>query len=158
MTEPTLSRPFKDGFEFAETRRSLPIALLRAREALMERFRPMLNAHDVTEQQWRILRILQESADIDATTLAERSCVLAPSLTRMLRALSGRGLIATRKDPGDGRRFFISITRQGQDFIAGIAPESAEIYAEIEAKLGPQRIVQLLDDLNEVLVALHRTP
>lgn len=156
MIKPAPSKPFKDGFEFAETRRTLPIALLRAREALMERFRPILNAHDVTEQQWRILRILQEGREINATALAERSCVLAPSLTRMLRALVSRGLIETAKDPKDGRRFLISITKEGQNFIARLAPESAAIYAQIEAKLGHARIEQLLDDLGEVLQVLRQ--
>ncbi|MGH7006661.1 MAG: hypothetical protein ACREIP_22160, partial [Alphaproteobacteria bacterium] len=33
--------------------RSLPMQLLRAREAVMQRFRPMLHQHGVTEQQWR---------------------------------------------------------------------------------------------------------
>ena len=155
MTDFPFAKPFKDGFEFAETRRSLPIALLRAREALMERFRPMLNAHGVTEQQWRILRILQEGTEIDATALAERSCVLAPSLTRMLRALVTRGFIMTTKDPKDGRRFFIAITAEGRGFIARVAPESAAVYADIEAKLGHQRIETLLDDLNTLLQALH---
>jgi homoprotocatechuate degradation regulator HpaR len=156
MTDLSTSKMFRDGFEFAETRRSLPIALLRAREALMDRFRPMLNAHGVTEQQWRILRILQEGTEIDATALAERSCVLAPSLTRMLRTLLTRGFIVTTKDPKDGRRFFISISSEGRDFIARVAPESAAIYADIEAKLGHERIEALLDDLNTVFAALAR--
>ena len=34
----------RNGFELSETRRTLPIALLRARETVMERFRPMLSA------------------------------------------------------------------------------------------------------------------
>lgn len=155
MTELSSSKPFRDGFEFAETRRSLPIALLRAREALMERFRPMLNTHGVTEQQWRILRILQEGTEIDATALAERSCVLAPSLTRMLRALVTRGFIVTTKDPKDGRRVFIAITHEGRAFITRVAPESAAVYAEIEQKLGHHQIEALLNDLNDVLKALH---
>ena len=35
-----------------DTRHALPMAL-RAREAVMTRFRPMLAAHDINEQQWR---------------------------------------------------------------------------------------------------------
>jgi hypothetical protein len=38
--------------------RSLPMALLKAREAVMVRFRPSLRAHGLTEQQWRVLRIM----------------------------------------------------------------------------------------------------
>ena len=40
--------------------RSIPIALLRAREAVMAHFRPLLADRGYTEQQWRVLRILNE--------------------------------------------------------------------------------------------------
>ena len=42
---------------------SLPMALLRAREAVMRRFRPGLRCHGVTEQQWRVLRALAEELE-----------------------------------------------------------------------------------------------
>ena len=41
-----------------EFSRSLPMSLLRAREAVMRQFRPSLRSHGLTEQQWRILRAL----------------------------------------------------------------------------------------------------
>ncbi len=68
--------------------RSLPLKLLRAREAVMERFRPHLAAHNVTEQQWRVLRALAEVGERDASTLAGTACLLAPSLSRILHDLS----------------------------------------------------------------------
>ncbi|MGO7998126.1 hypothetical protein ACC734_37775, partial [Rhizobium ruizarguesonis] len=60
-----------------DTRRSLPIALLRAREAVMGHFRPMLALHDVTEQQWRVIRILAEAGTLDASEMSERAFILA---------------------------------------------------------------------------------
>ncbi|MFP3560813.1 homoprotocatechuate degradation operon regulator HpaR, partial [Paraburkholderia sp. SIMBA_049] len=41
-------------------RPSLTLTLLQAREATMAFFRPALNAHDLTEQQWRVIRILRQ--------------------------------------------------------------------------------------------------
>ena len=38
--------------------RNLPLLLLHAREGVIGQFRPILNAHGVTEQQWRIIRAL----------------------------------------------------------------------------------------------------
>lgn len=69
------------------TRRSVPIALLRAREAVMSHFRPMLAQHDITEQQWRVIRILAETDIVDASEMAERAFILAPSLTRIIARL-----------------------------------------------------------------------
>lgn len=146
--------PLKDGFELAQTQRTLPIALLRAREAVMERFRPMLGAHDVSEQQWRVIRVLHEAGELDASRLAERACVLPPSLTRMLRALEGRGFIAMRRDPQDRRRMLVSLTPEGDGFIATVAPESAAIYREIEALIGAEEIGDLLDRIEALMEAL----
>ena len=144
----------KDGFELAETQRTLPIALLRAREAVMERFRPMLSAHDVSEQQWRVMRVLQEAGELDASRLAERACVLPPSLTRMLKALEARQFISLRRDPKDGRRMQVSLTKAGDGFIAQVAPESAAIYREIEKLIGADEISDLLDRIEALLAAL----
>jgi hypothetical protein len=44
---------------------SLPMALLRARETAMSFFRPMLHGHGLTEQQWRVIRVLQEYGDLE---------------------------------------------------------------------------------------------
>ncbi|WBU63580.1 homoprotocatechuate degradation operon regulator HpaR [Paracoccus aerodenitrificans] len=137
----------RDGFEFAKTRRSLPMALLMAREAVMERFRPMLNAQNVTEQQWRVLRVLREVDIADASALARMACVLPPSLTRILRALQDRGFVETRRDPSDGRRAKIALTDAGHSFINAVSPQSAAIYAEIENLVGPERITALLDEI-----------
>ena len=81
-----------------ERRRSLAIGLLKAREAVMSHFRPILADHDVTEQQWRVLRTLSDAGLLDATEVAEKAFILAPSLTRMLRSLEERGFISRHKD------------------------------------------------------------
>ena len=44
---------------------SLPLQLLKAREAAMARFRPMLRSHGLTEQQWRVIRVLAAADGLD---------------------------------------------------------------------------------------------
>lgn len=133
-----------------QTRRSLPIALLRARESVMAKFRPMLARHDINEQQWRVIRVLGEAGEIDASELAARAMVLAPSLTRMLKTLKTRKLIAVRKDKADGRRVLVSATPVAQSLIADVSPESAAIYRQIEAQFGKAQLEALLDLLEAV--------
>lgn len=128
----------------------MPIALLRAREAVMTHFRPMLAAHDITEQQWRVIRVLAEYETVDATEMAERAFVLAPSLTRIIRSLEERGLINKAKDAKDGRRVLLAITAAGMAIINEIAPESRQIYRRIEERFGHERTEQLLDMLDEL--------
>ena len=155
MAETSPPPPLRDGLELHAPHRSLPIALLRARERVMERFRPMLNAHDVTEQQWRVMRVLRESGPLDAKTLAERACVLAPSLTRMLRSLETRGLISTQRDTEDRRRARVALSPAGDAILQAAAPQSAKIYAQLESELGAERIERLLDELDAFMQVLE---
>lgn len=134
------------------TARSLPIALMRAREKVMEPVRRMLARSGISEQKWRILRVLAEHGAQDTTTLAERACIPPPSLTRILQSMEARGLARRRVHAEDRRRQMVRITRAGSDLIAEHAPEAAQIAAAWRARLGPDKYEQLLD----LLAALDR--
>jgi homoprotocatechuate degradation regulator HpaR len=133
-----------------QTRRSLPMALLRAREAVMEQFRPMLSRHDVTEQQWRVIRVVAEAGKLDASEVAARASILAPSLTRMIRSLEARRFIKRRKDAGDGRRVILEIAPAGLALIERASPESLSVYNRLEARFGKQNLEALLDLLDDL--------
>lgn len=154
MDTPKHEAPGQTGFELARTQRTLPIALLRAREAVMERMRPMLHAHDITEQQWRVIRVLREEGELDATTLADHACILAPSLTRILKSLESRNLLRTTRDKADGRRVIVELTPEGRSLIASVTPQASEIYAGIEEVMGPGRVEHLLNELEFLLSRL----
>ncbi|WP_395446709.1 homoprotocatechuate degradation operon regulator HpaR (plasmid) [Aminobacter sp. UC22_36] len=131
------------------------MSLLRAREVVMAQFRPILAQHGVSEQQWRVLRVLGEQSPLDATELAERASILAPSLTRIIKALEERKLITRGKVDGDGRRVMLAIAPKGQVLISEVAPESSAIYDEVQRRIGHERYEQLLD-LLEGLIDLEK--
>lgn len=137
-----------------DTGRSLPIVLLRAREIVMARFRPILADYNITEQQWRVLRVLHESGTLDAKELANQACVLSPSLTRIVKTLSERKLITRRKDKGDGRKLFLQIAPAGLTVIEKVTPDARRIYKEIDETYGVTEMNKLLDML-ESLAALN---
>ena len=147
-------RSEEPGFALSRTRRTLPMALLRARELVMEEFRPTLRSHGVSEQQWRVLRVLQEVESIDASELASASNLLAPSLTRILRTMETNRFIDVRKDAKDARRSIIQLAQEGEDLLRKVAPESAKIYGALEEKLGGEKIERLLDDLEDLIERL----
>lgn len=132
------------------TRASLPMSLLRAREAVMSHFRPMLDRHGVNEQQWRVIRVLGEAGVLDASEVAERANILAPSLTRMIKAMAERGLIERSRDEGDGRRVMLSIAPAGKALLRAVSPDSARIYEALEARFGHDRVEELLELLDEL--------
>lgn len=129
---------------------SLPLKLLQAREAVMDMFRPHLNAHGVTEQQWRVLRALAEATALEAGELARRVCLLMPSLSRILRDLGAQGLLARRSDPKDRRVVIVSLTDKGRLLFEDMSRESEVVYAAIEKTLGAGHCRALMADLDDV--------
>lgn len=130
------------------SRDSLPIALLQAREAIMFLFRPILAKHDITEQQWRIIRLLHERGILDASDVASQACILAPSLTRMIRSLETRDIISRHKDEGDGRRVLLKLEPAGEAIIRDVLPDNLQVYAQIEQHFGKDWMADLLERLN----------
>jgi len=126
-----------------EFSRSLPMSLLRAREAVMRQFRPSLRRHGLTEQQWRILRALTAVDAIEVTELAHVAFLLGPSLSRILRDLEARELIERRTDKEDLRRAVVSIAEKGLRLIEAVAPTSEAIYATITRRYGARKLAEL---------------
>jgi homoprotocatechuate degradation regulator HpaR len=130
-----------------EFSRSLPMALLRSREAVMRQFRPSLRHHGLTEQQWRILRALSAVEAIEVTELAHVAFLLGPSLSRILRDLEARHLIERKAAKADLRRAVVSISAKGLKLIEAVAPTSEAIYAAITRQYGARKLNELQDML-----------
>jgi homoprotocatechuate degradation regulator HpaR len=128
----------------------LPIALLRAREKVMGPIRAMLANAGVTEQQWRVLRVLNERGPLDPTEIADRSCLLLPSLTRILQTLESKGLVTREAHPTDRRRLVITITDGGRSLIEANLHESQRLNAWLKDTFGEEKLGHLLDLLNEL--------
>ena len=133
-----------------ETNKSLTIALLRAREALMLSFRPMLAKHNFTEQQWRVLRVLGEKGPCDAGKLASEACILAPSLSRIINTLIDNQYIEKQLDHHDKRKIILNISSNGIDTLDKIKPEYLTILKSIQRKYGEEKISNLLKLLSEI--------
>ena len=131
-----------------EFSRSLPMSLLRAREAVMRHFRASLRDHGLTEQQWRILRALASVDTIEVTELARVAFLLGPSLSRILRDLEARHLIERRVAKADLRRGVVSISARGLRLIEVVAPSSEAIYAAITRRYGAGKLRELQDMLH----------
>src|ERR1700722_12507188 len=130
-----------------EFSRSLPMSLLRAREAVMRHFRPSLRDHGLTEQQWRILRALTSTGAIEVTELARVAFLLGPSLSRILRDLEAPHLIDRKVVKADQRRVVVSISARGLRLIEAVAPSSEAIYAAITKHYGARNLAKLQEML-----------
>ena len=133
-----------------KVRPSVTLALLEAREALMSHFRPPLHDIGLTEQQWRIIRILAQFGELESTQLAEKACVLKPSLTGIIRRLSEMGLVTRRRGDTDQRFVFIQLTKEGEDIFKKMSVEMEKRYQNIHQQIGDEKMAKLLELLREV--------
>lgn len=129
---------------------SINISLIQAREALMTQFRPILNQANITDQQWRIIRLLAENGTLDFQDLANQACILRPSLTGILTRLEKVGLAVRLKPSNDQRRVFLKLTPEGEKLYNSIGEQVDERYDAIEAVMSKEKLKQLQTLLQEL--------
>ena len=134
----------------SSSRASLTLTLLQAREVAMSFFRPLLNQHGLTEQQWRVIRILRQEGEIEINRLADLACVLRPSMSGILARLERDGFIRRRKSPEDQRRVYISLTDNGGQLFLSMRDGMESNYLTIQERFGEEKVSQLLELLNEL--------
>jgi len=136
--------------ELRDFQRNLPMALLKARESVMAHFRPIMREHDITEQQWRVIRALYDSEGMEATALAQKTMLLMPSLTRILKTLEEQKLVRRFAVEGDNRRKHIRIAKRGRDLFTKMAPLSEAEYKKIEEQIGIKKLAKLYELLADI--------
>ena len=134
--------------------RNLPLLLLQARERVIGRFRPLLNANGITEQQWRIVRALLETGPLEPREIVAVCGISSPSLAGVLARMEELGFVTRERLDHDQRRMLVSLTAKSRTLAARMAPQVEAAYAELEAQAGApllQRLYAVLDELVETL-------
>jgi len=134
---------------------SLPMALLRTREAVMRGFRRLLRAQGLNEQEWRIMRALREEDRIEIGELADRVFILKPSATRTVKNLQTRKIVSRSRSSEDQRRVLVGLTAKGQALFEELAPHSELEYARITNVVGASDMKQLYRLLSHVTDSLN---
>ena len=135
--------------------RNLPRLLLQAREAVMTHTRPSLREHGLSDQQWRVLRVLGENAHcaegVETGRVAREAFLLGPSLTGVLTRMERDGLIERHRCPQDARSTVVRATDLGLSKVAKLSEAIEAHYAWMESELGKQKLAQLYQLLDAVI-------
>ncbi|NDZ14049.1 homoprotocatechuate degradation operon regulator HpaR [Variovorax sp. WS11] len=131
--------------------RNLPRLLLQAREAVMAHTRPSLREHGLSDQQWRVLRVLGEHGMVETGRVAREAFILGPSLTGVLARMERDGLIRRARDPADQRRTVVEATPKGTRMVQQLSQSIEAHYAWMEKSLGKQKLSQLYVLLDQVI-------
>jgi len=135
--------------------RNLPRLLLQARESLMAHTRPRLREHGLSDQQWRVLRVLGEHGTVETGRVAREAYILGPSLTGVLARMERDGLVKRERDPADQRRTVVEATAKGRRMVERLSHTVETHYRWLEQSLGKQKLAQLYELLDE-LIALEQ--
>ncbi len=130
---------------------SLTLQLLRARESAMTFFRPVLLKAGFTEQQWRVLRVLNDHEELEAKQLAHLCCILSPSLTRIVNRFVEEKMIIRKRSHEDQRITLLSLTDDAKALVKEFRPNVDAGYKQIVDKLGEDKVKQLSQLLKEVI-------
>jgi homoprotocatechuate degradation regulator HpaR len=154
-TQPTRRRAPR-GVAFG--RRNLPLLLLQAREGAMARFRPILNAHGITEPQWRIVRALLERGPLEPREIGQVCRISSPSLAGVLARMDDLGLVVRERMAHDQRRVAVSLTPKSRKLAARMAPRIETAYRAIEKRIGKDLVERLYATLDETIARLGDAP
>ena len=131
--------------------RNLPRLLLQARESVMAHNRPSLREHGLSDQQWRVLRVLGEHGVVETGRVAREAYILGPSLTGVLARMERDGLIRRERDPADQRRTVVAATSRGTKMVEKLSHTVEAHYQWLEKSLGKQKLAQLYALLDELI-------
>jgi len=134
--------------------RNLPLLLLQAREHVISRFRPILNAHGITEQQWRIVRALIDTGPLEPREIGTLCRISSPSLAGVLSRMEELGYVTRKRLDHDQRRLRVSLTPRSRALSARMAPRIEATYREIEAVIGAEFSARFYRALDELIGAL----
>ena len=138
--------------------RNLPRLLLEAREAVMLHTRPSLREHGLSDQQWRVLRVLgehaHESGGVETGRVATEAFLLGPSLTGVLARMERDGLIERQRCPLDARRTVVRATALGLAKVQALSQTIEAHYSWMAEHLGSPQLTALYNLLDQ-LIALE---
>lgn len=135
--------------------RNLPQRFLKARECLMAHFRPILNHFGLTDQQWRILRALDEHGQLEPREICDLCQIHSASMAGMLARMDELALVQRSRVAGDQRRVVVRLAPKGDQLVTDMAPLIDLQYQLIEEAFGKDMVDDLFQSLEAFIGAQH---
>ncbi len=145
----------KGSRRFDSAQQEAYLSLWRTYDRLRQIEDELFARHDLTPQQYNLLRLLQAGHPERRQTLdlASRLISRAPDITRMLDRLQERGFIDRERPAGDRRTVCIGITRIGLHLLESLAQEVRDCHQRQLGHMDPDELAQL-----STLLRKARTP
>jgi Zn-dependent protease/DNA-binding MarR family transcriptional regulator len=98
-----------------------------------------LATNDVPPLQLSALVTLERHGPLRSGELAQREAVTAPTMTRVLTALTERGLVTRSAHPEDARSVMVAVTEEGAQTLSRIRSQRTALLGARLARLTPEQ-------------------
>jgi len=138
------------------------LAIQKTADVLMTELADFLKPHGISPTQYNVLRILRgavgrkarhagpDAAGVSCGEIAQRMITHDPDMTRLLDRLEARGLLARERGKDDRRRVTACITDTGLEVLRAIDQPLLDLHRRQLGHVGPKKLGELLDLLDEV--------
>lgn len=119
-------------------RTSLLYAVKRVELAVRAHLDELLRPLGITALQYTAMTVLERHDGLPAAQLARDSFVTAQSMADMVRTLEKAGLIVRERNSRNRRELLIHLTATGQQLLASVADQVAELEQRMIRSLTPE--------------------
>jgi DNA-binding MarR family transcriptional regulator len=132
--------------------RLIGLARRRLKQAVGRRVTP----YGLSTQQFSVLVHLDEADGPALCSVCDTLRIDAPTASRIVTALTRRGLVRSAEDPADRRRTRLKLTAQGRVLARELQPLATELRATVERDLTRSEAAELRRLLEKVIAGLDR--
>ncbi len=130
---------------------SLPMMMNRTLDSVLPEFRAIFKTFDLTEQQWRILRVLWNEDGIKLSDISAQTLLPKPSLVGIIDRMEDKGLLKRIRSTSDRRSVRISTSAKGRRLEEKIQPLVDECYARIASGIKPRDWKIMMNTLQQII-------
>jgi len=130
---------------------SLPMMLHRTLDSIIPKYREVFKQHGISEQQWRILRVLWEIQECTAAELARRTLLPSPSMVGVIDRMNAKGLVLRDRSTEDRRRVNVRLTEKGRNMQAELQPQIDKVYEQILSQCKDKDLATTINTLQNII-------
>lgn len=135
---------------------TLPYLLYTVSNHLAENFSNELRAHKLTISMYRILAGLRERENLRLNELADMLLIETSTLSRLVAAMSARGLVSRRRQKDDERSLHINLTPAGRRLVEALIPRARHYETVAVEAVSTAGLASLKRSLVQILTQLRR--
>ena len=137
---------------FTTLEQEVAVAFMRTADHLRRMKTGIFEAHDLTEQQYNVLRILRGAGKDGLCTLAvaDRLIEQTPGITRLVDRLESKGLVKRERAKADRRQVYCFITKAALELLALLDPEVEKSAKRAFSLLTKEEMRLLLKNLEKI--------